>query len=377
MAVARVGSRRNANGLSIFLELDWILMIATAILVCSGLLAVYSSVSGGPTPELFKKQLILTAVGIVPFVLFWRIPAVAFQRAAAVLYALNVLLLSFVLFAGHNAKGAQRWVEFGGFQFQPSELTKILTVITLAAFFHRRRDRMKEFSTFALSFLHVAPILFLIFKQPHLGATIVVFISWFTLCLIAGIPWRTLGIFVVVCATLVGGTLLVGKSGWLHGYQADRISAMFSNDEQGDDYQVLRAEMAYGAGGVMGQGFLKGEIKRYVPEQQNDFIFSVVGEEGGLVVCGMVLFAYAVLFSRIWLILIRTGDLFGRLCAAGVLAVLSFHTLINLAMNLQLAPVVGLWLPFMSYGGTAMWLCLGCVGLAQNVYRQDAESVFN
>jgi rod shape determining protein RodA len=352
-----------------FLQGDGWMALAMFGLVLAGLMAVFSTAKGNGTPGLIKKQVLMTLIGTVPFLLLWRLPLNGLKSAANFLWVLNVGLLSFVLLGGSSAKGAQRWIELGFMQFQPSELSKLLCVLTLAAFFSKRREEVGTFKVFAMSFLHVAPTLILVFKQPHLGATVVVLVVWATACLISGIK----------ASHLILGLLVLGIGGGatqLRGYQEDRIKAMRKSDELGMNYQVTMAELAYGSGGLFGTGYLKGEVKPKVPEQDDDFIFSVVGEEGGFAVCAMVLSLYTFLLVRIWLAMVRTLDMFARICAAGVFAILGFHMFVNLAMNLQLVPVVGLWLPFMSSGGTAMWLCLACVGLGQNVVRQQQKHWF-
>lgn len=369
-------SRRDETSVQSLFKMDPWMLLATIVLVIAGLMAVNSAAIGQGKPDLFKKQLILTAVGLIPFAIFWKVRIASWRSAASVLWVVNNLMLLGVLFAGHKVKGSQRWIEIGFFQFQPSEMSKILLIVTLSAFYAARKDKIHELKTVLLSLAHVAPTLFLIFRQPHLGATAVCALSWLVITIIAGVPWRNLVITLVALIALVGVGVAAGKIG-LHLYQLERVTAMKQDDELGADYQVTRAEIAYGVGGVFGTGYLKGDVKSKVPEQHNDFIFSVVGEEGGLIVCTLILIAYTFLYLRIWMVMIRSTDLFGRLAAAGVFTVLGFHTIINLGMNLQLAPVVGLWLPFMSYGGTAMWLCLGCVGLAQNVYRSSGETVFS
>jgi len=131
-------------------------------------------------------------------------------------------------------------------------------------------------------------------------------------------------------------------------------------------------------GGVSGAGFGKGDQKHahFIPEQQNDFIFTVIGEEGGLIGCSFVLIAFGVFLYRIWLIMVQAEDPFHRLVAAGVFGTLAFHTIVNLGMNLQLLPVVGLWLPFMSYGGTAMWLCMASVAVLLNMRTRERPVLY-
>jgi rod shape determining protein RodA len=153
---------------------------------------------------------------------------------------------------------------------------------------------------------------------------------------------------------------------------------MKRNDRQGKNWQTDRAEIAFGVGGVSGAGFGNGQQKagHFIPEQHNDFIFTVVGEEGGLIGCTLVLAAFGFFFFRVFLIMHLATDPFYRMIAAGIFAILGFHTFVNIAMVLQIVPVVGLWLPFLSYGGTALWLCMACVGLLLNIRRREKPLLF-
>ncbi len=292
-------------------------------------------------------------------------------------------MLAAVLLHGKSAKGAARWLPLGPIQFQPSELAKILVILTLAAFYTARQDQITKLSTFFWGILHVGVPLMLILLQPHLGAALVMLVAWFSVSLIAGIPLKYLagavGVGVVMVALILSVPALSGK--FLHGYQQGRVNGMMSRqkDVQGANWQTDRAEIAFGVGGVLGSGYMRGEQKAagYIPEQQNDFIFTVVGEEGGLIGGTLVLAAFGFFFYRIWLVMLYAKDSYAKMIAGGIFAVLAFHTFVNIAMVLQLLPVVGLWLPFLSYGGTALWLCLGSVGLLLNIRRQERPVLFS
>lgn len=364
---------RNANSHTrspAFAGLDPWLFLSSSCLIIAGLMAIYSATNATGPHDVFKKQVMFFVLGLVPFALLWRIPPQIWQRASNFLWLLNVGFLGVVLLKGQSAKGAQRWIDIGPMQFQPSEMSKLLCVITLATFFYTRRNEIHKPTTLLMSFLHVAPSLLLIFKQPHLGATAVVFCTWFVLAIVAGTPWKHLAVALALIAVL-GTTMSLQK------YQMDRIKGFVVKDNQGSDYQTHQAALAFGAGGVFGRGYLKGEQKNNVPERHNDFIFAVVGEEGGLVVCCLVIAGYLATYGRMWLTMAQTEDLWGRLVLAGIITSLGFHTVINICMNLAIVPVVGLWLPFMSYGGTALWLCMAFLGLAHNIYRHDRDAIFS
>lgn len=355
---------------------DWWLLSSAVVLLAIGLMSLFSVDSSLANGAHFKKQILYVSVGIVPLLIMYFVEPNFWRRFAKPLYVVNVILLALVLFLGHSAGGSQRWIQIGQFAFQPSELAKLLTTLTLASFFASRQGRIEQFSTFALSFLHVLVPLLLIFTQPHLGATLVVIIAWLSISLAAGVPLKYLiGTFVLVILALA---MAIRIPGLLHSYQRERVRAMFHANQKGNAYQAMRAQIAFGAGGVTGAGYMHGTQKQlhYIPEQHTDFIFTVIGEEGGLIGCTLVLIAYSALFYRIWLLTVTAQDPFFRSIAAGLLGIISFHTIVNLAMNLQLLPVVGLWLPFMSYGGSAMWLCMASVGLLLNIKRREKPVLF-
>lgn len=357
---------------------DGWLLLAAALLIAVGLMALYSHGYSKPAgASYFPKQIQLLVLGIVPFALFYFVDTRFWRKFSNSLYLVNIGLLSLVFLVGSETKGAQRWIQLGSLQFQPSEMSKLLCIMTLSAFFASRIGQIKKFSTFALSFLHVLPPLLLVFKQPHLGATLVILVAWLGVCVCAGVPWKyLLATVAAAAAALVLAMTLF--SGVLKSYQKTRVQAMFSRDEKGSAYQTLRASIAFASGGVVGTGYLQGEQKRggYIPEQHNDFIFTVIGEEGGLIGAGIVLSFFGFFFYRVWLVIYRAIDPYSRMLAGGIFSMLGFHTLVNLAMNVQLVPVVGLWLPFVSYGGTALWLCLAAVGLLLNLSHRSKSALF-
>lgn len=339
-------------------------------------MSLYSIDHGSEGSRHFSRQLLRLGIGIVPFAFFFFVRPSFLLRYANVLYVVNALLLVLVLAMGSSGGGAQRWLNLGPIEFQPSEMSKILTVITLAAFYAKRHEEVNRLSTFLLSIVHIGLPLMLIFKQPHFGASLVVLVAWLGVSVSAGLKARYLIGSVGVAAALVGGAVLI--PGVLKDYQVERLHALFGGSEQDERFQIMRAQMAFASGGVTGVGFLKGEfnLPGFVPAQHTDFIFTVIGEEGGLVGCGLVLVAFGFFFFRVWRISMRADDPFYRMIGAGLFSVLAFHTIVNLGMNLELLPVVGLWLPFMSYGGTAIWLCLGSLGLLLNLDRRARPILF-
>lgn len=353
----------------------WLVVSALALLVV-GLATLYSVSLARDELATFKSQLARVAIGVVPVaILLWAKPA-TLRRLATPLYLLNLALLAAVIAVGSTGGGAKRWVQVGFLEFQPSELTKLLLAITLAAFFAARRASLRKFSTFALSFLHAAVPAALVFWQPHLGAALVLIVIWLSIAIVAGVPARFIATPIVGVAVLLAAGFFI--PGILKPYQKERLTSLFGGNEQRESYQATMARIAFGSGGVTGAGYLKGAQKKggHIPDQHTDFIFSVVGEEGGFVGATLVVLGFSFFFYRGWLVMVHCQDLFARLVAAGILGALAFHTVVNLYMNVQMLPVVGLWLPFFSYGGTAMWLCMASVAVLVNLRRHERGLLF-
>jgi rod shape determining protein RodA len=361
---------------------DWWLVGTAVTLMMIGVLSIFSSTYGS-SGNFFRKQILNIALGIIPMSIFGFCHPRLWAKAMPWIYIFNVVALAAVLVAGKSVKGAERWIPVGPIQFQPSELAKILIVITLATFYANRQDRIREFSTFALGFLHVLVPVLLILKQPHLGASMLLITVWLALSLVSGVPVKyvaTIFALFALVATLIVVVPAV-RNRVLKPYQADRIEGLINYksgkaDKKGDNYQTELAAMAFGSGGLAGTGFLKGEVKHRIPDQHNDFIFSLIGEEFGLLGAIVVLGLYCLLFQRIWLGIVNATDYYYQMIMAGILTVFAFHAVINIGMVTQVFPVVGMWCPFLSYGGTAIWLCMSLVGLALNVRGRERAVLF-
>ncbi len=343
------------------------LLASAGILLLIGLLAIHSVDASRADGGFMGKQALWAAVGIVGLVLCATVPQKTLERSSPFLYALSVLSLIAVRIVGKEVNGARRWVDIGPLQFQPSEFAKVILIITLAAYFSKHWDQSKEFKTYVGSLVHALPIILLVLLQPHLAGAVSLVMIWLAVSLYGGVPWK----FVVgtVLAVSALGAFAWFTPGVMPSYMRQRIEAQLRPDSQSNAYQQDRAKIALGVGGVTGVGYLQGEQKarHFIPEQQNDFIFTVIGEEGGLIGGSLTLLAFAFFFFRVWLVGYRASEPFGQMVSAGVLAVLGFHTIVNLGMNVGILPVAGLWLPFISYGGTALWMCMACVGLLLGV----------
>ena len=354
-------------------KIDFILLGSAVLLIAFGLSSLYSQGVQHKDLAFFHKQLIYLVLGVIPFTIFFTIDPKRWISLVNVLYIINVIGLIAVLKIGTSLNGAERWINIGPFQFQPSEMAKIVTVLTLSTFYIARRDSITQFSTFILGGLHVLLPMILIVKQPHLGATMVIASIWFWITIIAGVPWKFILGATGIALFILIGAIISPKilPGFIHSYHEKRITAFLDGgSNQGSDYQTTRALIALGVGGVTGDGYAKGTQGDYIPEQPTDFVFTILGEELGLIGSSLLVLTYCVLFYRLWILCATTEDLYFRMIVTGILAIISFHTFVNLFMVTKLLPVIGLWLPFMSYGGTALWLCMSCIGLALNISRR-------
>ncbi len=353
---------------------DWVLVASAGFLLFIGLLALWSASSVQPGYVHFKKQLVWLAIGVPIFLLFWMVDARFWTRITPLLYLLNFLLLLAVFLPqiGESARGAQRWINLGPLQLQPSEPAKLLLVLTLSAHFASAKDRIRSFRGFALSLVHVLPFFVLVFKQPDLGTSLVFLCIWGAMSLVANQRLRYL-----IAVALVGiiAFIFAWHTGYIREYQKERILALITGE---GSYHSRMAMLSVAKGEVLGEGYLKGGIKEagLVPEQTTDFIFVVIAEEGGFIGSLIVLGAFAVFLFRIWRVVISAPNPYDAFLATGAFAVFAFHILVNLAMTLGLFPIVGLPLTFMSYGGSALVTSFALLGLVLNVQAREKQIVF-
>jgi rod shape determining protein RodA len=345
-------------------QVDAPLLLTTLLLIGVGLAMLYSATYQW-SPAVFRRQVMWLAVGAAGAIALAAIPPRVWLRFYKPLYALNVLMLLGVLAFGAERKGAQRWLELpGGFQLQPSEFAKLLLILTLAAWLARNGAAIRTPKGFLLSALHMAVPALLVFKQPDLGTSLVFAAVWFAMVYLAGARARWLWL------TVVAGAL--GFAGLWHfdilrDYQKARLVSFLDPeaDPKQSGYHILQARIAVGSGQLTGKGYLHGTQKnlRYIPEQHTDFIFVVVAEELGFVGSVGLLGLFGAFLYAVWRIMVNTRNEYHRLLAGGILTLFTFHLLTNVGMTIGLFPVVGIPLPFISYGGTMLITALAAVGL--------------
>ncbi|MEJ0022009.1 MAG: rod shape-determining protein RodA [Alphaproteobacteria bacterium] len=285
------------------------------------------------------------------------------------LYAFSLLLLIAVELVGSVHMGAQRWLDIGPLSIQPSEIMKVALVLALARYYHQL-DANKASSALALvpPLLMIAVPTALVMKQPDLGTSLLLAGAGFGLMFLAGIRWR----YIVIGALIAGAAGFWAYEFKLQDYQRDRIATFLDPeaDPLGAGYHVAQSKIAIGSAGVLGQGYQKGSQSQldFLPEKHTDFIFTMITEEFGLAGAFGVLGLYAALLTMTMMVAVRARTMFGRIAAGGVAITLALYVFINTAMVIGLVPVVGIPLPLLSFGGTAMLTIMMGMALVLSVH---------
>ena len=370
-----------------FLGFDWVLLLLIALLSGLGLLAMYSAGYDHGTRFIDHGRNMLLAAAIL-FVVA-QVPPQKIMFAAVPLYGLGIALLIAVLVFGITKKGAQRWVDVG-VVIQPSELLKIAMPLMLAWWFQRREGATRV-SDFVVAFGLLALPTALILKQPDLGTALLVLASGLAVIFFAGLSWKLVLPPVLLAAVGIvlliwnGDTLCMDGISWyfLHDYQRTRVCTLLDpmRDPLGKGFHIIQGMIAIGSGGIWGKGFMAGTQTHleFIPERTTDFIFAAFSEEFGLVGNLVLITGFVLLVWRALAIALQATTLFGRLMAAAVAVIFFTYAFVNMGMVSGILPVVGLPLPFLSYGGTAMvtlGLALGIlmsIARAQHLARRTAQ----
>ena len=376
---------RTSGVLAYLRSLDWILVGAALTLSVLGSLLVWSATRGkqigfGNDPELYlKRHLTNLVIGIVLAVVVSRVNHRLLRAYTPILYGASILGLLIVLSPlGDRINGAKAWITLpAGFSVQPSEFAKIAVILGMAMILAEKRDAEREpQSSNVLQALAIAAVpMALIMLQPDLGTVLVTSCIVLGVLAVSGAKGRWLLGIVVVAGLLV---FVAVQANLIKDYQVDRITNYLSEssaDAQGTAYNTQQARIAIGSGGLTGKGLFEGPQTQgnFVPYNQTDFVYSVAGEELGLLGAGGIIALLGVVIWRGIRIAARAADLFGRLVATGVVCWLTFQAFENIGMNLGISPVTGVPLPFVSYGGTSMFAAWIGIGLLLNVRLRSNE----
>ncbi|GAB4128357.1 MAG: rod shape-determining protein RodA [Ignavibacteriales bacterium] len=392
---------------------DFFIFIPLLVLIFLGLTGIYSSTVNHPTANgNFERQFIWAIISLIFFFSIYIAPSQLFKTLSMPSYAVSILLLVFVLLIGKTVYGSKSWLSFGFIGFQPSEFAKVGTILFLSKIMSEDNFDINDPKTL-LKCLGIGMLpIFLILLEPDMGTTMV-----FMVIILFMLFWRGLslfGLFVVLSPGIVLFASLFGKiisvfvliiillmlllfkrniftsvavaamnigAGFvfdivykfLKPHQQRRIDTFLDPmaDPLGSGYNALQAKVAIGSGGFLGKGFMNGNQTqlRFIPKQWTDFIFSVIGEEFGFIGSVIVLLMFLIIFIRLLNLSKQTNDSFGSLVTIGAFALLFAHFAINIGMNLGITPVVGLPLPFFSYGGSSLLVNVIMMAILMNFYK--------
>lgn len=356
---------------------DLPLFIIMVLIQALGLLVLYSTSLSNASLNIFWRQLLFTTAGLVLFFVFAFYNYHNASKANRIVFPILLIVLLFVLIFGREIRGSSRWIDFGFFRFQPAEFAKITLAIVLARWFALRQHLVNSWRyVFVTIILALTPFV-LVLLEPDLGSAIVLFSVWAGMLLASPINRKFLAIFAL-------GFVFVAAFGWafvLQDYQRQRLEVFLNPelDPQGKGYNVRQATIAVGSGRILGRGLGKGlqSQLKFLPERQTDFIFAAASEEIGFLGSGALVLLYGFLLFRLITIMQNSKDYLGRYLLMGVFCIFFTHIVVNIGMNMGVMPVTGIPLPFMSYGGSALFVSYITLGIAQNVAIQSKALRFN
>ena len=351
-----------------FSRFDKLLFFTPILIFLIGILSIYSASFKAQQPlddTLAARQFLWMGIGLLTVLLVVRWDYFKLVDFAWPLYFMSLLFLVIVLFMPARL-GARRWIDLGFFNFQPSELAKLAVILVLSRFFSSHRPEYLPKSRLLLPFVIVAVPFLLILKEPDLGTGLILIPVFFAMLYLWGFDTRKLFLLILGLALLSPVLFMFLKE-----YQRSRL-LVFVNpnlDPLGAGYTIIQSKIAIGSGGLFGKGFMGGTQNqlKFLPERHTDFIFGVVGEEGGFIAAVLVVFLFWLIVRRGYQICGQTPDRFGSQLACGITTMLAVQTIINLGMTMGLLPVVGVPLPLVSYGGTSVVVTMFAIGLLINV----------
>jgi rod shape determining protein RodA len=363
-------------------HMDWLLVVVVLGLSAIGTLLVWSAtqpslLAAGADPRTYlKKQLLNVVIGLVLMVGVSLVDTRQLRTWVPLFYGATVLgLLAVLTPIGSDINGAHAWISLpGGFQVEPSEFAKVALILGIAMIFSQARPGASGgpgVRSLLLALACAAPLIGLVIIEPALGVALVLVVVTVTMIVLSGLRLRVIAVLaglVAVTITAAGGLHL------LKSYQLTRFTSFLhpAADLAGAGYNAAQAKIAVGSGGMFGQGLFHGQLVagNFVPSQQTDFIFTVAGEELGFTGTIVIVFLLGVVIVRALRIATRADDLFGLLVASGIAMWFAFQSFVNIGMTIGIMPITGLPLPFVSYGGSAIFADMIAIGLLQSVHRR-------
>ena len=345
------------------LQINWMFVLLTSLTASVGFLMLYSASNGSMDPWA-TRQIIRFFIGLTLMLTVAIVDIRVWLKYAYVIYFIAIGLLLVVEFGGFIGMGAQRWINFGIFNLQPSEIMKVAIILAIARYFYARRLE------YVNSFIHISmPLVLIIFpallilRQPDLGTTILLVATGLTMLFLVGVKlwFFAVGLVfsIIACYPIWNFVLL--------DYQKSRLLTFFDpgRDPLGAGYHILQSKIALGSGGIFGKGFLKGSQSHlsFLPEKHTDFIFTMLAEELGLIGGLALIFLYLLMLIYAFAISVRCRNHFGRLICMGVSISFFLNIFVNISMVMGILPIVGMPLPLISYGGSAMMTLMFSFGL--------------
>ena len=360
-------------------SIDYTLLCAILVLLFIGIVMVYSASSYYALYQIdvyntefyFYKEITWSIVGVIGMLVTMSIDYHYYKKWTPWLVLITLVFLVLVLFIGSNINGAVRWIRLGPLSFQPSELAKYVVVLYLALLIDKRKGKITKFKEGTIFYLAVAGVFAgLILLEHNLSITAIVMMVAFIMILVGGAKISHL--FSLVPVGLVAGIALI----FIQSYRLKRLTSFLNPwaDTSGDSYQLVQSLYALGSGGIFGVGIGNSRQKAlFMPEPHNDFIFSIIGEEIGLIGCIIIISIFMFIVIKGTSIAIKARDNYGFLLAIGIISVIAIQAIINIAVVTGSMPVTGVPMPFISYGGTSLVFNLGAMGILLNISRQSKE----
>lgn len=356
---------------------DWALIIVSLFLFSLGVSVIYSTTSNTSGFSIAFAQIVFGVAGVAAFMFFSLFDYRSLKNYAPWLYGFIIISLIVVLIIGRVTNGASSWIDFGFFRFQPSELAKLVLIISLAKFLSEKGRSMKMIRFFSLSLIYAAIPIGLVLMQPDFGTASVIVVIWFGMILAS--QAKKIHTFLLLAVSF--GFLPIIYKFYLKDYQRNRILTFLnpSLDPKGSGYNVIQSTIAVGSGQIFGRGLGHGPQSqlKFLPERYTDFIFSVLAEELGFAGSVLLLTLFFILILRVIRIAKIAPDNFGSLIAVGVAVWILFQSFVNIGMNVSLMPVTGIPLPLISYGGSSTLALFMGLGILQSIALRHKKLDFN
>lgn len=354
-------------------HVDIPLMFGLFLALCFSLFVLYSA--SGQEADMLVRQFTRTGAAFVLMITVAQIPPKYYAKLSVYLYVVGVVLLIMVELFGDISKGAQRWLNLGVVRIQPSELFKVVMPLTVATFLAKTTIPPRPLNTI-LAFMIVGIPTVLILKQPDLGTASLVAVAGFIAIFIAGLSWW----WIIAGAAGAAAALPLAWNFVLHDYQKQRVYTLLdpTSDPLGAGYHIIQSKIAIGSGGLYGKGWLHGSQSQldFLPEPHTDFIFAVLSEETGLIGFLILISLYCFIIGRCVLITLSTKENFERILCGSFTFTFMFYIFVNIGMVSGILPVVGVPLPLISYGGTAMITLTICFGMIMSIHTHKKSGLF-